>query len=259
MPSPSRSNLVIALLWAFVLVTSVLGSTNAPLIPSPNGFSHVMTATLVLMPILFFGAMSFWAPHSPFYHPTLARFVDGRFGEGTLASFLARLRPLLLFAVASTLQGVIYLVHAIHTDSPAGVYVVSGFFLSGGTGFALAHGILYSRKVVGVYPAAKTADSQLAPVSSKPERKPLREALRIYWTALIGIALFPTAAFVGGDFLQIPFEYFILPFFVVCFLAGWPYLSGKAPYSFWLAAMLVYMLGGFLAVLLSQVIRAALA
>src|SRR5260221_6540794 len=115
---PSRSSLAIGLLWAFVMGSAVIGSTNAPPPPFPTRLSPVMTATLLLMPILVFGVMPFWAKYSPFYHPILARFVDGRFGEGTLASFLARLRPLLLFAVAAMLQGTIGLIHAIRSDSP---------------------------------------------------------------------------------------------------------------------------------------------
>ncbi len=93
---------------------------------------------------------------------------------------------------------------------------------------------------------------------STPERKPLGEAFRAYWKALIGIALFPALAIIGGDFLHIPFEYVMLPFIAVCLLAAWPYLSGKAPYTFWFVAMLVYFAGGIFAALLGYAIRETL-
>ncbi len=257
MKSISLSNLAIALIWVFVVATSVLGSVGLQP-PVPASFSPAMTITLLVMPILFFGAMPFWARHSPFYHPTLARYVDRRFGEGALASFLVRLRPLLLFAVASVVQGGLGLIQATHANSPSGAYVISGFLTSAGIGFALAHQLFYLRRAVGVYPAERLTSEQrtLAP---RPDRKPLREAIRCYWKHLIGVALFPTVALVGGEVLHIPFGYLALPFFAVSFLAAWPYLSGKAPYTFWLVAMFVWIAGGFLAVFLSSAIRFTLA
>jgi hypothetical protein len=252
----SPASLAIGLLWAFVIVSAVISAADAPL-PIPAGFSPAMTVTLLLMPVLLAGAMPFWAKHSPFYHPTLARFVDSRFGEGALASFLVRLRPLLLFAVAAILQGTLGLIYALRSDSPSATYVGWGFFLSAGISFALAHGLLYLRKAIGVYPLEGNF-AQCTQAISRPERKSLRDALRLYWGALVGIGLFPTVAFVGGEFLHIPFEYLVLPFFAVCMLAGWPHLSGRAPYSFWLVAVLVYLAGGLFAALLTQAIRIVL-
>jgi hypothetical protein len=253
MKSISHSNLAIALIWVFVVAASVLGS-NGLRPPVSTSFSPAMTITLLVMPILFFGAMPLWARHSPFYHPTLAHYVDGRFGEGAFASFLVRLRPLLLFAVASVVQGGRGLLHAMHANSPSAAYADSGFIVSAGIGFALANELFYLRRAVGVYPADRLTSEQTT-VAPTPDRKPLREAIRCYWKNLIGIALFPTVAIVGGDVLHIPFDYLLLPFFAVGFLAAWPCMSKKAPYTFWLVAISVYMAGGVLAVFLSSAIR----
>lgn len=243
------AGLAIALIWIFVMGSAFLGAAGG-LPPVPAGFSPAMTAAILVMPILFFAAMPFWARHSPFYHPILARCIDTRLGKGAFASFLVRLRPLLLFAAAAIVQGGLGIVQAARADLPSGAYVISGFFISGGVGFAVAHLLLYVRKAVGVYPIV--AEETAIP---KTVRKPLREALRSDWKALIGIALFPTVAFVGGDVLHIPFDYLVVPFFAVCFLAAWPFLSGRAPYTFWMVAMLVYFVGGFLAALLVDAIR----
>jgi hypothetical protein len=249
----SHCNLAITIIWVFVVAISVLRSHGLQP-PVPASFSPAMTITLLVMPILFFGAVPFWARHSPFYHPTLARYVDGRFGEGALASFLVRLRPLLLFAVASVIQGGLGLIQAGHANSPSGAYAISGFITSTGIGFALAHQLFYLRRAVGVYPAERLTSEQrtVAPTS---ERKPLREVIRCYWKNLIGVALFPSVAVVGGEGFHIPFVYLVLPFFAVSFLAARPYLSGKAPYTFWLVAMFVWIAGGVLAVFLSCAIR----
>lgn len=249
----SISNLAITLIWVVFIGSSFLGSPEG-VPPTPAHFSPVMAINILVMPILFFGATPFWARHSPFYHPTLARYVDRHFGEGALVSFLVRLRPLLLFASATVIQGGLGLVQADRSNLPFDAYVISGFFISGGVGFAVAHGLLFLRKAIGVFPGAR---EDLA--IPKPERVSLRQALRSYWMAFIGIALFPTIFFVGVDVLQIPFDYLVLPFFAVSFLAAWPCLSGKAPYSFWFVAMLVYLASGFIAIFLTHAIRLALA
>ncbi len=244
------SSIAIVILWCFVIGSAVFGAqTPPPFPPLPTA----MVAMIVLLPILFFGAAALWMQHSPFYHPVLARFIDSRFGEGCLASFLTRLRPLLLFGTAAVLQGLLGLAHVARSTDAAGSFVPYLFFVSAGVGFFVAHGILYRRKMLGVYHAAAEAPAE---VSRTPVRVPLGEALRLYWWALVGIALFPSAAFIGGDVFHIPFEFFMLPFFAVTFLAAWPSYSGRAPYSFWLVAMVVYMLGGGLAAALVQVIRA---
>lgn len=252
MKPPSSSTVAIALIWAFVLVTSVLGSREA-IAPVPASFPPGATVTILLMPILFFGVMPFWARQSPFFHPTLARFVDARLGEGALASFLVRLKPLLLFAVAGAIQGGVGIIEAARANASSGAYVLSGFFVSGAIGFALAHQLFYMRRAPGVFPAEQLS-SEPSSQTVTPGRKPLGEALRAYWKSLIGIALFPAVAFVGGDFLHLPFDYLALPFFAVCLLAAWPYLSGRAPYTFWFVAMLVYLAGGLLAMVLGYTI-----
>jgi hypothetical protein len=250
------SALAIRLLWCLALVGAVVGAKTQP--PFPEQVSPAMAVTAALMPILFFPATAFWViPRSPFYHPRLAEFVDRRFGPGTLASFLVRLKPLLMFGVAAIVQGLVGLIQVSRGAASLGAYLPSVFFSSAGLGFCLAHWILYKRKAVGVFSEPSGANSPQVEVPPAPVRGPLGRALRLYWWSLIGIALFPSVAFIGGDVLHIAFEYFVLPFFAVTFLAAWPWFSGRAPYSFWLVALVVYMLGGLFAVLLVQVARAA--
>jgi hypothetical protein len=211
----------------------------------------VAIATIILLPLLVFGAGSIWMRHSPFYHPKLAEIINSRLGANVFESFLVRLRPLLLFAVAAILQSLVGLWHSYRTGSPSGTLVFHAFFLSGGLAFALAHTVLYFRRAVGVYPTWTLGQ----PEPAAPERKTLSEALRAYWWTLVGLALFPPVVFVGGEFFQIPFEYFMLPFFAVGFLAGWPWFSGRAPYSFVLVAGGVWLFGGIVAAILSGLIH----
>jgi len=93
------------------------------------------------------------------------------------------------------------------------------------------------------------------PLNVIRKRKPLPEALRLYWPCLIGVALFPSFAFISTSVYKLPFDYLIIPFIVVSFLAAWPMSSGKASYAFWIVAMIVFMAGAFLAALLSQILK----
>lgn len=70
------------------------------------------------------------------------------------------------------------------------------------------------------------------------------------------MAAFPTILFVAGEFFKVPFEYFALPFFAVGLLAGWPYFSGRAPFSFCLVLGGVWLLAGVVAAIVAQGIRA---
>jgi hypothetical protein len=208
-----------------------------------------MLAIISVLPVLFFVAMALCGPRqSPFFHSKLAQWINARYGPHTFESFLVRLKPLLMFGTAGALQGVIGLWHGRHVK-PADD-IASGFLLSAGVGFAVAHVILYLRRAVAVFPTWAIAQ----PVP-KPAHKTLRDALRVYWWALIGVGIFPAIFVAGGELLGIPFEVFILPFFAVSFLAGWPHLSGRAPYSFWLVAMCVWLGGGIFAVVLLQLLR----
>ena len=254
-PVPPRSTLLIGALWALSICSAVQGAYLMPLPDHSPQMSSAMMATLLALPVLFFGAMSFWMSHSPFYHPALARFVDTRLGAHALEGFLVRLKPLLMFATTAVLQGLAGLWHGYTTGAAPGAYFVPGFMLSGGVGFALVHVVLRLRRVVGVYSTGTIREAGSLPAGAGPRRTSLRDALRAYWWTLIGVVLFPTAAVLAGELLDLAFEYFVLPFLAVALLAAWPHLSGRAPYSFWLVATGVWLVGGVLAFTLLELLH----
>lgn len=249
---PGRSAVLIAIIWALAIWGAIRSASS----PLDSSFPREMTAaamvTILVMPVLFFGVMAFWMPHSPFYNSTIARFVDTRFGVNAFSTFLVRLKPLLVFAVAAVIQGALGLWHAIDSGQSSGAYAIHGFFISGGIAFALAHAILYFRRAMGVYPSLNEPPS--GPARRQP--LPLPDALRTYWWTLIGLAAFPTVLFVLGEFFRVPFEYFALPFFAVGLLAAWPYFSGRAPFSFCIVLGGVWLAAGIVAALIAQLVRA---
>ena len=91
--------------------------------------------------------------------------------------------------------------------------------------------------------------------ASTRHRVALAEAVRIYWRSLAGVATFGPLLLVTDTFIEIPFWIVLFPFFLVMGLAMWPWLSGRAPYTFWVLALGVWMAGGFVGVLARTLIN----
>jgi hypothetical protein len=91
----------------------------------------------------------FVVPRSPFYNPSLARFVDAKYGPATLETFLVRLKPLLLFGLVSLLGGVVqtWVCYDSGNTLSQGMGSLS---ISAGFALLLAHAILRYRGVKGV-------------------------------------------------------------------------------------------------------------
>jgi hypothetical protein len=250
MSMPRRSSLLIAAIWLLAMGAAISGASSPPPSHYPQDFSTAATATILLMPVLFFGAVSLWAPaQSAFYHAALARFIDARLGESAFTSFLVRLKPELLFAVAALVQGTLGLWHARISGQSSGAYVLHGFFISGGISFALAYGVMYYRRAIGVYPRSDQSISNVRPLL------PLKSALRTYWWTLIGIAIFPTLAVLAEGY-RVRFDYLALPFFAVWLLAAWPYYSGRTSFAYCIILATVWVGGGVAAVFAATAIRA---
>jgi hypothetical protein len=246
------SQVIILICWGIGIVSAILSPIQAP----PNMESiHIPTSMdimLLIMPISFFSAVTYFGPaQSPFYHPRLASFLNSKYGIHTYESFLARLKPILLFGVGAILQG---LTTFWQSSTP---YFVSGFLVSAGLALIAAHIILYHRKAIGVYPSdtGVRSLSDQSPPNPPPTKQPLRVALRLYWWCLIGVFLLPTIMVVGEEILKLPSETFVPLFFVVMFLSFWPVLSQRATSAFWLVAMGLWIGGGFLAVGIMIIIR----
>ena len=88
-----------------------------------------------------------------------------------------------------------------------------------------------------------------------PPRLSLQEALRRYWKHLIGIAILPSVALTGFRY-HVPFPVMVILFLAAALHAGWPYLRGRAPYSFWIVACGVWMAGAVVGLALLAAINA---
>jgi hypothetical protein len=142
------STLAIATLWTVALLGSAWSSLGAREYDEARAALSQVPILPQLLPIPFFAVMAWRAPYSPFFNPGLARLVDARAGAGAFETFLARLRPLLLFGVAAVLGAVLETCSSVARGASLRSEV-NVFFLAGGIGFILAHWILRLRKVRG--------------------------------------------------------------------------------------------------------------
>ena len=79
-------------------------------------------------------------------------------------------------------------------------------------------------------------------------RLPFDKAIRIYWKNLIPLAVLPVCLVIGLRFSSETLGTFVpVLFLAACAFAGWPYLSGRAPYVFCMAALGVWVVGGMVA------------
>ena len=243
-----RTNILVSLLWGLTLLGSIVG---AFVLAMPHGPANSvpMPKIMLLMPLVFFGAGGQFARQSFFHHPKLALFINGRYGDNTLENFLVRLRPLLMLATGSLIEGLLVILSAKTPEAAT----VGQFFISAALGFALAHGLMYRRRLAGVYPSGKNGiPAQPVPVGAK---LPLAQALPRYWKYLIGVVLFPIMFFCGITHTKIPTSY-CMPFFLLAtLLAAWPVTTRRAAYSFWVLACVLYLAGGLLAVCINGILH----
>lgn len=140
---------LIVALWTLAIGTNLLSFVLAPeeqLCPTP--LPPEMRLFGLLVPPLFFGGFALFARHSPFLPQWIAGLINQKLGAGASEAFMARLRPLLLFAVGGLIGAVKMVIDCAHAG--AGSWGVAGFLASGSISFALAHFILRRRRVPGV-------------------------------------------------------------------------------------------------------------
>jgi hypothetical protein len=83
--------------------------------------------------------------------------------------------------------------------------------------------------------------TNLTAETGQEQQLSLTGSLRRYWPWLLGVALFPPAAFLGFTVLGVPGEVFIVPVFVVFAPLGLAWVHGRAPFSLWMVAMGIWM------------------
>lgn len=120
--------------------------TNSCLTQFPRDFALASIA----LPFAIFGVAALRAPHSPFFAPRLAAFIDARAGHGSLESFLVRLKPMLLFGTGGLIDGWHQLWWCDQAGLPVTLQSKGWFYISGGAAFILMHVILRLRKVPAV-------------------------------------------------------------------------------------------------------------
>jgi hypothetical protein len=200
---------------------------------------------LYIAPIVNFCALAGFGPaQSPFYHPRIAADLDSRYGERAFETFLVRIKPCLLFGIASLSYGIVKLAQ------PYMAYLYPAPFISCGIAFIAAHFIWLHRKAIGVCPT---------PASGSPPRptiteQPLKPVSRLYWWCLAGVFVQPAICLVGMGIT--PFGFFFSHCFLsMIFFMFWPTNSMRASYPFWYIAVVVWLAGTGMALYMNALVR----
>ncbi|WP_431260691.1 hypothetical protein ACQ86G_11605 [Roseateles chitinivorans] len=152
-PAGRGSTALIVVIWVGLLGANLLAlsaQSERLFCSTPMPVPREATVFLLVMPALFFSIGAFWTTRSPFLSPWIAELIDQRLGAGGSQAFLARLKPLLLMAVASLVGSAHLAMRCWHSNPDAFNGSVPGFFASASIGFALSHVILRWRGVPGV-------------------------------------------------------------------------------------------------------------
>jgi hypothetical protein len=143
----NRRAIAIAVIWLVVLMDAVRQGYMLPSLPHLEAwrFDSSFGVLAILLPVVFFPSMAFWIKGYPFDVPPLRIWINRRFGDRSYENFLARLRLILLFAVAGLLIGTVGLIRAYLIGATQGAYVIGVFFISAAAGFLMLRLILARR------------------------------------------------------------------------------------------------------------------
>ncbi len=140
---------LVTAIWCLVLLSTALQFVS-PAYPMMC-LAPFPPLLVIFMPFVVFGVGALFAKRSPFFSPWLAQMVDAKYGPRMFETFLQRLKPLLLFGVATLVTAAIAFVRCsamgAATTRPT---TVDMFFFSGGLAFCMMHFIMRYRKVPGV-------------------------------------------------------------------------------------------------------------
>lgn len=141
------SNLVAILIWLGILGSAALQGIRLHLaIPTIHGVLWI-TPVAALVPLAVSIFLGRHIGGYPFDIPKLRKLVDSRFGSQIYAEFMHKLKPLLLFAVASIIAGGIGLYRSNSIVPGDSMAVVSVFYVCSGLGFIILRTLLKRRRL----------------------------------------------------------------------------------------------------------------
>ena len=146
---PARiSTTLIVAIWCTVLLSS-LSQLASPAYPR---LCEAKSPPLVvaLLPFVVFGIAALLAKRSPFYSLWVAQMVDARYGPKVFETFLQKLKPILLFGIATLVMAAVSFIYCsgmvVATARPG---TFDTFLFAAGAAFCMMHFILRYRKVPG--------------------------------------------------------------------------------------------------------------
>ncbi|WLI91112.1 hypothetical protein Q4S45_08330 [Massilia sp. R2A-15] len=149
--SRSKSTALIAAIWTLAIGANLAnfalgGQQEFCSTPMPPEMQLIVMA----MPIVFFCVTSIFMKRALFVSPWIASLIDRKRGAGFSASFMVRLKPLLLFSATSLICAAGTAMQCAKGGEGPVDWTVPGFLLSCSVAFALTHVMMRWRRVPGV-------------------------------------------------------------------------------------------------------------
>jgi hypothetical protein len=147
-----KSGAVIAGIWLLVFSSSILVPLLQPNAARCNLFlpSEQPPQLVLLFPVLFFGGFALFTKRSPFFSPWLQQIIDRNYGLNFYEQFLVRLKPMLLFGIASVVSSLCMAFACGKTLEEFSRAMSLTFGVAAGLAFVVAHIVMRLRKVRGV-------------------------------------------------------------------------------------------------------------
>lgn len=146
MAIPHQKSIVVVL-WCVAIVAAVWQGVSLPqsdlvALPSEN---HQFNPALLLFgllgpPACILGTALLMSSSKVARNGTgpVSRWVDSRWGAGSIAGFLRNLRPTALVGLGAFILGSVDLVSSVHSNAGSFAFETASFFLSAGIGFGIA-------------------------------------------------------------------------------------------------------------------------
>jgi hypothetical protein len=143
-----HQKIIVRVIWCLVIADAVRQGVSLPYseFVAMASTPHQFNANMVIFglfgpPLLMLGNVAMlkaFPKMAPFGTGAVTRWVDSRWGSGSMHAFLRALRPTALVALAAFVLGSLGMVSSKYANASQFAFEIASFFLAAGVGFGIA-------------------------------------------------------------------------------------------------------------------------